>query len=85
MSERPVMQCLTCKYDLSGLPDGVCPECGAAFSLAMFEMMEQVKADGRIPIPVRPPIGNSCATNRAIVWFRPHRVRSIGNGTDNVA
>ncbi|MFO0858295.1 MAG: hypothetical protein U0640_13180 [Phycisphaerales bacterium] len=47
MSERPAMQCLSCKYDLSGLPDGVCPECGATFSLAMFEMMERVKAEKR--------------------------------------
>lgn len=29
--------CPTCRYDLSGLPDGACPECGRSFERAQLE------------------------------------------------
>jgi hypothetical protein len=34
--------CPTCQYDLTGLPEGTCPECGGEFTHAGLEALEQL-------------------------------------------
>lgn len=38
-----IPKCLSCAYDLSGLPDGRCPECGAAFTRQELIAANQVE------------------------------------------
>lgn len=47
MSSIERIECPACRYDLAGLPDGPCPECGREFSRAMFDMIEQVRTQNR--------------------------------------
>jgi hypothetical protein len=34
--------CPTCQYDLTGLPEGTCPECGTGFTHSGLEALEQL-------------------------------------------
>lgn len=47
MSSVERIVCPACQYNLAGLPDGPCPECGREFSRSMFDMIEQVQAQNR--------------------------------------
>jgi hypothetical protein len=40
---RMAVECPTCKYDLTGLPDGACPECGGWFSHQELAQLDQAK------------------------------------------
>jgi hypothetical protein len=50
MTERAFTPtCLHCRYDLRGVPDGCCPECGTGFTLARLRS-EFEAAESRVPL-----------------------------------
>lgn len=48
-----VPKCLDCRYELSGLPDGRCPECGLAFTYAALKRLWQAKQAKKRALPVK--------------------------------
>jgi hypothetical protein len=40
-----VLSCSKCKYDVEGLPDGACPECGAPFEAAHLRWLQQQRTE----------------------------------------
>jgi hypothetical protein len=44
--------CPACRYDLGGLPDGLCPECGARFTREDLEIAHRIR-HARVPLDER--------------------------------
>lgn len=67
------VRCLRCEYNLTGLDDGVCPECGMQFER---EKLLAYLAGAPAPIPIwgeRKEVGISAAYLRTLfaLWFHP--------------
>ncbi len=67
------MRCLKCDYNLTGLPSGLCPECGQAFDVD--ELQLEIAGGGRrIPIwddPQRFGWPEAFVRTALCVWFKP--------------
>ncbi len=67
------VRCLRCEYNLTGLNDGPCPECGMLFER---EKLLAYHAGAPAPVPIwgeRKEVGTSAAYIRTLfaVWFHP--------------
>ncbi len=77
-SQSPVdegLHCLCCEYNLTGLDDGACPECGDLFER---EQLLAYFAGAPAPIPVwdqRTRVGTIPAFIRTLFWIWLHPIR----------